>query len=77
MTEIFPLDGRWPILGQKLAILAECFEILTSNLFCPSFTLEIMGKPILKSIGLNLATKMAVSVSQNAFIPKCPSVKGV
>ena len=39
-----------------MPIMATFFEILTSNLFYPLFTLKLMGKPILKSIKLNLAT---------------------
>ena len=44
-------SGIWPILGLKLAILATFFEISTSNLFCPTFTIRLIGKPNKKSIG--------------------------
>ena len=37
--------GIWPILGLKLAILATFFKISTSNLFCPAFTIRLVGKP--------------------------------
>ena len=50
MTELYPLmfrlkSGIWPILCLKLAILATFFKISTSNLFCPAFTLRLIGKP--------------------------------
>ena len=35
----------WPILGLKLAILDTFFKIWTSNLFCPAFTIILIGKP--------------------------------
>ena len=44
-------SGIWPILGLKLAILATFFKISTSNLFCPTFTIRLIGKPNKKSIG--------------------------
>ena len=44
-------SGIWPILGLKLAILATFIDISTSNLFCPSFTIRLIGKPNKKSIG--------------------------
>ena len=44
-------SGIWPILGLKLAILATFFEISTSNLFCLTFTIRLIGKPNKKSIG--------------------------
>ena len=34
---------------RKLAILATFFKISTSNLFCQSFTLRLIGKPNKKS----------------------------
>ena len=48
MIELYPLlsrlkSGIWPILGLKLAILA-------TNLFCPAFTIRLIGKPNKKSI---------------------------
>ena len=43
--------GIWSILGLKLAILATFFKISTSNLFCPAFTIRLIGKPNKKSIG--------------------------
>ena len=43
-------SGIWPILGLKLAILATFFVISTSNLFCPRFTIGLIGKPNKKSI---------------------------
>ena len=54
MIELCPLmsrlkSGIWPILGLKLAILATFFKILTSNLFCPAFTITLIGKPNKKS----------------------------
>ena len=45
-----PKSGIWPILGLKLAILATCLKISTSNLFCPAFTIRLIGKPNKKSI---------------------------
>ena len=45
-------SGIWPILGLKLAILATFFKISTSNLFCPAFTIRLIGgKPNKKSVG--------------------------
>ena len=35
-------SGIWFILCQLMDILAKRFEIWTSNLFCPSFTLTLM-----------------------------------
>ena len=64
-----------------MAILAMFFEIWTANLFCPSFTLILRGKPNWELIGPNLtilaskATKMAMS--QNAFFAKCQSPKSL
>ena len=37
-----------------LAILATFFKISTSNLFCPAFTLILIGKRNKKSIGLKI-----------------------
>ena len=44
-------SGIWPILGLKLAYLATFFNISTSNLFCPAFTIRLIGKPYKASIG--------------------------
>ena len=44
-------SGILPILGLKLAILATFLKILTSNLFCPAFTIRLIGKPNKKSVG--------------------------
>ena len=44
-------SGIWPILGLKLAILASFFKISTLNLFCPAFTIRLIGKPNKKSVG--------------------------
>ena len=55
-------SGIWPILGLKLAILATFFKISTLNLFCPAFTIRLIGKPNKKSIGpkiTSLASKKA------------------
>ena len=38
-------SGIWPIFSPKLAILATFFKISTSNLFCPAFTIRLIGKP--------------------------------
>ena len=65
MIELCPImsrlkSGIWPILGFKLAILATFFKISTSNLFCPAFTIRLIGKPNKKSVGpkiSSLATK--------------------
>ena len=38
----------WPISGQLLAIFATFFETSTLNLFCASFTLRLVCKPITK-----------------------------
>ena len=48
-------SGIWPILCQLMVILAKCFEIWTSLLYCPLFTLTLIYKPILKSIEPKLA----------------------
>ena len=55
MIELCPLTSRlksgiWPVLGLKLAILATFFKISTSNLFCPAFTIRLIGKPNKKSV---------------------------
>ena len=42
-------SGIWPILGRKLAISATFFKISTLNLFCPAFTIILIGKPNKKS----------------------------
>ena len=55
-------SGIWPILGINVAILATFFKISTSNLFCPAFTIRLIGKPNEKSIGpkiTSLASKKA------------------
>ena len=62
MIELCPImsrlkSGIWPILGLKLAILATFFKKSTSNLFCPAFTIRLIGKPNKKSVGPKLATK--------------------
>ena len=45
-------SGIWPVLGLiKSAILATFFTILTSNLFCPAYTIRLIGKPNKKSVG--------------------------
>ena len=44
-------SGIWPVLGLKLAILATFFKISTLNLFCPAFTIRLIGKPNKKSVG--------------------------
>ena len=56
MIELCPLmsrlkSGIWPVLGLKLAILATFLKISTSNLFCPAFTIRLIGKPNKKSVG--------------------------
>ena len=87
MTEIFPLEGHAP--KWQLGYFGRMLRGMKFTFVLPIIYLEndAMGKPILKSIGLNLAilshenlqktTKMAVS--QNACFPKCfpkwPSVK--
>ena len=45
------ISGIWPIFGLKLAILATFIMISTSKLFCPAFTIRLIGKPNYKSIG--------------------------
>ena len=57
MIELCPImsrlkSGIWPILGLKLAILATFFKKSTSNLFCPAFTIRLIGPKI-----SSLATK--------------------
>ena len=49
-------SGIWPVLplGLKLAILATFLKISTSNLFCPAFTLRLIGNPNKKSVGLKI-----------------------
>ena len=49
--------GIWPVLGLKLAILATFFKISTSNLFCPAFTIRLIGKPNKKSVGPKITSK--------------------
>ena len=61
MAELCPLKvgakvASWPIFGYKLAILAIFFEIWTSNLFSPSFTLILRVKSNKKLIGPKLTT---------------------
>ena len=70
-----PIDGHF----------GQFFEIWTSNLFCPVFTLTLIYKPSLKSIRPKLAilsqkklqklTKVAIS--QNPILPKCHSPKSI
>ena len=43
-------SGIWPVLGLKLATLATFFKISISNLFCPTFTIRLMGTPNKKNI---------------------------
>ena len=55
MAKLWPWEARapkwrWPILGHKMAILATFFEIWTSDLFCPLFTLILIYKLSLESI---------------------------
>ena len=59
MTELCQLEGharKWQLayFWLKLAILAIFFKISTSNLFCPVFTLRLIGKPNKKSSGLKM-----------------------
>ena len=90
MAKLWPWEARapkwrWPILGHKMAILATFFEIWTSNLFCPLFTLILIYKPSLESIRpksailfpkrLQKLTKVAIS--QNPISPKCHSPKSL
>ena len=72
-------SGIWPILGLKLAILATFFKISTSNLFCPAFTIRLIGKPNKKSIGpkiTSLASKKAHKwpYLNSVFFFQCPSL---
>ena len=61
MTQLCPIEGRTPewqlayFRPNVAAILATFFETSTLNFFCPPFTLRLVGKPIIKLIGLNLA----------------------
>ena len=77
----FEFEGDFGSMRVILPILAKCSEIWTSNLICLSFTLTLIYKPILKSIGPKLAilspqiTKMAIS--QNPTLPKCHSPKSL
>ena len=90
MAKLWPWEARapnrrWPILGHKMAILATVFEIWTSNLFWPLFTLILIYKPSLESIRpksailfpkrLQKLTKVAIS--QNSISPKCHSPKSL
>ena len=90
MAKLWPWEARapkwrWPILGHKMAILATFFEIWTSNLFCPLFTLILIYKPRFESIRpksailspkkLQKLTKVAIS--QNPISPKCHSPKSL
>ena len=90
MAKLWPWEARapkwrWPILGHKMAILATFFEISTSNLFCPLFTLILIYKPRFESIRpksailspkkLQKLTKVAIS--QNPISPKCHSPKSL
>ena len=67
-------SGIWPILGLKLAILATFFKISTSNLFCPAFTIRLIGKPNKKSIRPKIARHINGHISQFGVFPKCPSL---
>ena len=74
----------WPILCQLMAILAKLL-VMDFKFVCPTFTLTLIYKPILKSIKPKLAilspkilqriTKMAIS--QNPILPKCHSPKSL
>ena len=78
-------SGSWPIFGQILQILAITSEIWVWFLFCPSFRLRLLGKPIFRQIGLILAilcpknlqktTKMAVA--QNTVFLQSQSPKSL
>ena len=80
-----PKSGIWTILCQLMAILAKCFEIWTSNLLCPEFTLTLINKPSFKSIrpksaiiSPNKLQKLTkVAISQNPILPKCHSPKSI
>ena len=65
MTELCQLmfrlkSGIWPILGLELAFLATFFKISTSNLFSPSFKLEV-NRTRNYNLSLQKATQMAIS----------------
>ena len=47
-------SGIWPILCQFMAILAKFLD-MEFKFVCPTFTLTLIYKPILKSIRLKLA----------------------
>ena len=80
-----PKSGIWPIFCQLMAILAKCFDIWTSNLFCPSFILTLIYKPSLKSIRPKLTILSSKKLqkineratSQNPILPKCHSPKSL
>ena len=90
MTELCRLiftrqSGIWPILCQLMAILAKCFEIWTSHLFFPLFTLILIYEPILKSI---MQTQIRHIIPKKSLkwpylnspipiLPKCHSLKGL
>ena len=68
-------SGILLIFCQLMATLSKCFEIWTSNLFCLAFTLTLMYKPILKSIGPKLAI-LSPKIIKRPYIkiPFCPSL---
>ena len=75
MAKLWPWEARaakwrYPILGHKTAILATFFEIWTSNLFCPAFTLTLIYKPSLKSIRPKLAILSPKKTHQSGHISK-------
>ena len=72
-------SGIWPILGLELAILATFFKISTSNLFCPAFTIRLIGKLNKKSIGPKITSLTSKKAHKwpylnSGFFPKCPSL---
>ena len=74
MAELCPFKAgekvaSWPILGQKLAVLAIFFEIWTSNLICLSFPMISRGQPSWKLIGPKL-TVFASKNRKNGHISK-------
>ena len=87
MAELCPLKvwaivASWPIFGRKLDILDIFFEIWTSNLLCPSFTLIVRVKLNQKSIGPKSTTlipkkTIKMAKSQNAILAKCQSPKSL
>ena len=73
---IIVVQNLWLIYsrpGRMLAILATFFEILTSNLFRPPFTLRLKNELILKLIELNLA----IHAYKNSKNTKWPYLKKI